>query len=94
MPKITDLIPADPVAMLRTGNPNDLPGDLYDAIIEVYAGLVSINRNPLASVPATARTMEAAARQRGYTANQAARLGDMAAMLCQEIATGILLAVD
>jgi hypothetical protein len=91
---ITINLPDDPATLDLAGDPRDLPGPLYEQILDVYAAQVSASREPLAAVLATARMVTEAARVRRWPIAPAARLGDIAAKLCQTVCDDALRMVD
>jgi len=94
MPTIAIHLPDDPATLDLSGSPHDLPVDIYEAALDLYAVHVEESRNPRAAVLATARLATDAARMQGWPKDKAALFGDIVARLAQEICDDALRAVD
>ena len=87
-------LPKDPASLDLRGDPRDLPGAIYEAILDLYVMHVDQSGNPRAAVLATARMVTENARLRRWPRAQADQLGDIAAKLCQDVCDETIGAVD
>lgn len=92
MPRLT--LPEDPAALAWTGDPADLPPDIYEWALDTYAELVAGTRGPRSSVLAAGRMATEAARMRRWPRWHADVLGDTVALLCQRICDETIAAID
>jgi hypothetical protein len=76
------------------GDPHDLPGDLYEWILNRYAEEVAQTREPRSAVLAVARMVTDGARFRRWSRWHCDVAGDIAAKLCQSVCDDTLRAVD
>lgn len=93
MPKTISL-PGDAKSLDLGGDPRDLPGDLYEWILDTYADVVRDTHEPRSAVLAVARMVTEAARFKRWHRRDADVIGDIAAKLCQSVCDATLRAVD